>query len=208
MRIRLALLICLFTTQSLFAVAPQFWRVRTVEDFLGGELEGFAVTSNGELTAGPSLKKLASFTDPFVLAQVSAPNGDRFFGTGNDGKVYRLRGTDLKAIYTANDDVALGAMQAVLAANRIGQTLVTGMNGVPPALRAVKEGNLAIIVVKALAARFIDAGNRDRRAGGGATIAWRFDAHAVASNRERDRVGMGGRCRHQQYRHTYGRRLR
>src|SRR5205085_3709546 len=101
MRIRLALLICLFTTQSLFAVAPQFWRVRTVEDFLGGELEGFAVTSNGELTAGPSLKKLASFTDPFVLAQVSAPNGDRFFGTGNDGKVYRLRGTDLKAIYTA-----------------------------------------------------------------------------------------------------------
>ncbi|MCU1230752.1 MAG: hypothetical protein JWO97_3636 [Acidobacteria bacterium] len=100
MRIRAALLICLFTT-PLFAVAPQFWRVRTVEDFLGGELEGFAVTSNGELTAGPSLKKLASFTDPFVLAQVSAPNGDRFFGTGNDGKVYRLRGTDLKAIYTA-----------------------------------------------------------------------------------------------------------
>src|SRR3954467_5549425 len=97
MRIRVALLISLFAT-SLFAVSPQFWRVRTVEDFLGGELEGFAVTSNGELTAGPSLKKLASFTDPFVLAQVAAPNGDRFFGTGNDGKVYRLRGTDLKLI--------------------------------------------------------------------------------------------------------------
>jgi hypothetical protein len=100
MRLRLALAITLLTT-PLFAVSPQFWRVRTVEDFLGGELEGFAVTSNGELTAGPSLKKLASFTDPFVLAQVSAPNGDRFFGTGNDGKVYRLRGTDLKSIYTA-----------------------------------------------------------------------------------------------------------
>src|ERR1700726_2806749 len=47
---------------------------------------------------------------------------------------------DLKAIYAANDDLALGAMQAVLASNRGGQTIVTGMNGVPPALRAVKEG--------------------------------------------------------------------
>lgn len=53
---------------------------------------------------------------------------------------------DLKAIYTANDDVALGAMQAVLAANRAGQTAVTGMNGVPPALHAVKDGNIAMTV--------------------------------------------------------------
>ena len=53
---------------------------------------------------------------------------------------------DLKAIYTANDDVALGAMQAVLAANRAASTIVTGMNGVPPALRAVKDGKLAMTV--------------------------------------------------------------
>jgi ribose transport system substrate-binding protein len=53
---------------------------------------------------------------------------------------------DLKAIYNSNDDVALGAMQAVIAGNRKGQTVVTGMNGVPPALRAVKDGNLALTV--------------------------------------------------------------
>jgi len=53
---------------------------------------------------------------------------------------------DLKAIYAANDDLALGAMQAVLAANKNGQTIVTGMNGVPPALKAVKEGNIAMTV--------------------------------------------------------------
>ena len=74
-----------------------------------------------------------------------------------DGPLTRERGVknaedalvahpDLKAIYCANDDVALGAMQAVLAANRAGKTLVTGMNGVPPALRAVKDGNLAMTV--------------------------------------------------------------
>ena len=74
-----------------------------------------------------------------------------------DGPLTRERGVknaedalaanpDLKAIYTANDDVALGAVQAVLAANRAGETLVTGMNGVPPALRAVKDGHLAMTV--------------------------------------------------------------
>jgi hypothetical protein len=102
MRFRLALPLLLLTG-SAFAVAPQFWRVRNAEDFLAGDIAGFAVTSRGELRPGPSLRKLASFTDPFVLAQAAAPNGDVFFGTGNDGKIYRLRGTELKAIYTASE---------------------------------------------------------------------------------------------------------
>lgn len=84
-----------------FAVAPQFWRVGAAEDFLAGELEGFAVTSRGELRVAPAMKKIASFTDPFVLSQTSAPNGDRFFGTGNDGKIYRLRGEKLEVLFTA-----------------------------------------------------------------------------------------------------------
>jgi hypothetical protein len=100
MRIRLALAISAFAASS-FAVTPQFWRVRTADDFLAGDIEGFAVTSRGELRPGPALKKLASFNDPFVLAQATGTNGDRFFGTGNDGKVYRLRGTELKLIFTA-----------------------------------------------------------------------------------------------------------
>ncbi len=86
---------------NLFAVQPQFWRVTTAEDFLAGEIEGFAVNTRGELRLAPGVRKIASFTDPFVLSQTSAPNGDRFFGTGNDGKVYRLRGSDLKLLFTA-----------------------------------------------------------------------------------------------------------
>jgi outer membrane protein assembly factor BamB len=101
MRTRLALIISAFVAANALAVVPQFWRVRTTEDFLAGDIEGFAVTSRGELRAGPGLKKVGAFTDPFVLSQATAPNGDRFFGTGNDGKVYRLRGSDLKLVYTA-----------------------------------------------------------------------------------------------------------
>jgi ribose transport system substrate-binding protein len=88
-------------------------------------------------------------------AEVMAPHPKITIVSKNDGPLTRERGVkqaedalvanpDLKAIYTANDDVALGAMQAVLAGNA--KTLVTGMNGVPPALRAVKDGKLAMTI--------------------------------------------------------------
>lgn len=54
--------------------------------------------------------------------------------------------SDLVAIYAANDDLALGASQAVAAAGKKGKVVVTGMNGVPPALRAVQDGSLAMTV--------------------------------------------------------------
>ena len=88
---------------SVFAVTPQFWRTRTVDEFLTGEVEGFAITSRGELRPAPALTKVATFSDPFVLSQSEGAGSDRFFGTGNDGKVYRLRGTDLKVIFTAQE---------------------------------------------------------------------------------------------------------
>lgn len=98
---KVLLTLLLLTTTTAYAVQPQFWRTTSAEDFLAGELEGFAVTTRGELRLAPAVRKVATFTDPFVLSQTSAPNGDRFFGTGNDGKVYRLRGNDLKALFTA-----------------------------------------------------------------------------------------------------------
>ncbi|MDH7796218.1 MULTISPECIES: substrate-binding domain-containing protein [unclassified Beijerinckia] len=52
----------------------------------------------------------------------------------------------IKAIYCANDEVALGAVQAVTAAGKRGQIIVTGMNGIPPALQAVKNGSLGLTV--------------------------------------------------------------
>jgi hypothetical protein len=98
---RSLLISALFLSTQLYAVAPQFWRVQSAEDFLAGEIEGFAITSRGELRVAPAMRKVASFTDPFVLSQTAAPNGDRFFGTGNEGKVYRLRGDELKLVFTA-----------------------------------------------------------------------------------------------------------
>jgi len=54
---------------------------------------------------------------------------------------------DLVAIYAANDDLALGAAQAVRAAGLTEQISVLGLNGSPPALAAVHKGDMAATVL-------------------------------------------------------------
>ncbi len=53
---------------------------------------------------------------------------------------------NLKAIYGANDELGLGASQAVIAAGKKGKIIVTGMNGVPPARVAVRKGTMGMTV--------------------------------------------------------------
>jgi len=108
------------------------------------------------LIAGPSgAPTFKNLTDGY--AEVMARNPGITLVGKTDGALTRERGLkngedalvanpDLAAIYCANDDVALGASQAVLAAGRKGKTIVTGMNGVPPAVRAVKDGALGMTV--------------------------------------------------------------
>ena len=54
---------------------------------------------------------------------------------------------DLDAIYGANDELGMGAAQAVAAAGVKDQVIVTGLNGIPPAVRAVKNGSMDLTVV-------------------------------------------------------------
>jgi len=53
---------------------------------------------------------------------------------------------DIVGIYGGNDETALGAVEAVRAAGKIGEIVVTGLNGVPPAVAAVKKGDLGLTV--------------------------------------------------------------
>ncbi len=47
------------------------------------------------------------------------------------------------AIVAANDQMALGAVQALRTANRLEGVLVSGVDGVPEALKNIKDGNMA-----------------------------------------------------------------
>jgi len=54
--------------------------------------------------------------------------------------------SDLKAIYGANDELGMGAAQAVAAAGKTKDIIVTGMNGIPPAVAAVNRGFMDLTV--------------------------------------------------------------
>lgn len=53
---------------------------------------------------------------------------------------------NLKAIYCCNDTMALGALQAVKNANKLGQIIVVGTDGAAEALESVKAGELSVLV--------------------------------------------------------------
>lgn len=98
----LLLVLALLASVPLAAVSPQTWSTTTPEEFLGGEFEkGFAVTTRGELRPGPTVRKVVSIDDPFVLSQAADSDGAIYLGTGNAGKVYRLRGEKLEQIFKA-----------------------------------------------------------------------------------------------------------
>lgn len=53
---------------------------------------------------------------------------------------------DLEAILCQNDDMAMGALQAVEAAGKLDQISVSGIDAIPDALQAVKDGKLSCTV--------------------------------------------------------------
>lgn len=55
---------------------------------------------------------------------------------------------NLKAIYCCNDTMALGALQAVKNANKLGQIIVVGTDGAAEALESVKAGELSATVAQ------------------------------------------------------------
>ncbi len=54
---------------------------------------------------------------------------------------------DVVAIYAMNDDLALGAAQAVKASSKNGKVATLGMNGAPSALAAIHNGDLSMTIL-------------------------------------------------------------
>ena len=55
---------------------------------------------------------------------------------------------DLKAIYCCNDGMAMGAIQAVIVAGKVGEIYVCGTDGDTDAVQSVKDGNLTATVAQ------------------------------------------------------------
>jgi len=101
---------------------------------------------SAEITRGAGLQEALfdKYPDVKLVTQQTANwNRDEAMNITED---WLQRFPDINAIAAQNDEMAMGALQAVEAAGRK-DILVVGIDGIPDALKAVKEGRLAATVL-------------------------------------------------------------
>jgi len=72
------------------AVSTSYWEIQRPDQFSQGTLNGVSVHSDGKITLGPAVERLAETGESFVWSLAVTPGGDLFAGTGNNGKILRV----------------------------------------------------------------------------------------------------------------------
>lgn len=78
------------------AVGTRTFELRKGEDFKGGDLQGVAVDSSGEVRAGFNLGQIPATDATTIWAALAQKDGSVLLGTGNDGKILVSDGTTVK----------------------------------------------------------------------------------------------------------------
>src|SRR5215813_5040501 len=74
----------------LLAVTPQFWEIRTYDDFRRGKLSNLSLTSDDELILAPRFDLVFNTEQPLVWSAVADSKGNIYLGTGHDGKIFKV----------------------------------------------------------------------------------------------------------------------
>jgi len=83
-------LIPIFAALAAWAVTPQKWTFRSVDDFLRGKFNGVSLSSDADLALAPREETLNGPTEDFYLSFLPTSEGAAFLGTGHSGRVYRI----------------------------------------------------------------------------------------------------------------------
>jgi len=74
----------------LLAVTPQFWEVRTYDDFRKGKLNNLSLNSDDELILAPRFDVVFNTEQTLVWSAVADSKGNVYVGTGHDGKIFKV----------------------------------------------------------------------------------------------------------------------
>src|SRR5881396_663344 len=87
---KLLWLLPLLAAISLLAVTPQFWEIRTYDEFRKGKLTNLSLTSDDELILAPRFDMIFNTEQTLVWSAVADSKGNLYLGTGHDGKIYKV----------------------------------------------------------------------------------------------------------------------
>lgn len=109
------------------------------------ELEGIAGTSAAR-DRGLGFNNSLEGTEVQVIAKQVA-DFDRQKGLSTMENILQAK-EDINAVFAHNDEMALGAVQAIQAAKKQDQIMVVGFDATPDAVKAVEEGAMAATVAQ------------------------------------------------------------
>ena len=123
---------------------------RLLVEAMGGK--GGIVALQGRLDTDPARKRFAGLQlvlkdNPGVkLLDQQTANWDRTAAFPITQTWLAKYGNQIKAIWAANDDMALGALEALRAAGLAGKVPVVGVDGIPEAIDAIGKGEMIATV--------------------------------------------------------------
>lgn len=94
------------------AVGTRTFELTEGDDFEGGELEGVAVDSAGRVRAGFNLGNVPITEAISIWSALPMPDGSVLLGTGNEGKLYRVRGATAELAAETHQLVATSLARA------------------------------------------------------------------------------------------------
>jgi sugar lactone lactonase YvrE len=91
------------------AVSTRSFILDDAASLAAGELDGTAVLSDGSVIPGIEVRRIALDDVPVAWSFARGPDGAVYIGTGNAGKIYRLRGDDL-AVFAETEQLLVSAL--------------------------------------------------------------------------------------------------
>lgn len=105
---------------SASAVGTRTFDLQAQKDFEGGDLEGVAIDSSGQVRAGFNLGKVPVSQGTMIWSALPQKDGSILLGTGNEGKLVRVKGTKV-TLEAESKELAITSL-----AEAFGGTIVAG----------------------------------------------------------------------------------
>jgi len=90
-------ILLMLASATVFAVTTEVFHLKSIEDYLGGEVRGIEIGGEGYLMPGPALER-QELKLPSVWSCLAHSNGRMFVGAGNSGAIFLKEGKSYKKV--------------------------------------------------------------------------------------------------------------
>ena len=92
---------------SSFAIKTSLWESQSQKDFQQGKPKDVSISSKGEVTLPPTLKKFVEPEEDYIWCLAEDSKGNIFAGTGNNGRILKITPDGKSALFFDSPEVSI-----------------------------------------------------------------------------------------------------